>query len=635
MAARRSKTPSTLPPLPPPLPADEPPPTDSQAVHTIATAPASPDRPPAKPAAPALPLGAVKWREEDVAPETVIRIEEFIAQLHSWGHSQRVRRDAAAAAVQGNDMMAALVARPQLEPPKLHYENTMLDWDLEVPLANIAQPDDEPELIMWEILQRRFAQLENAAGAHAEGLWQRLAPLGVRLARVHRMLSQTKLHSVCLCEVVQPALDKAYATAARNALDEPFDSIDQRANELLSECAEVTRELVNCTADGEMELAVDRYVDKADLLERVLDIITAKYDLIGDERRHFVRTEMTEWDQLVGRIEFEADRLLRETVAHKEKRQRDLSTLHEQARRRMHEADERGREHARTLEESDALIAKVTQQQDAAWAALAKQEAVLRELAEQRLAAVRKRLESMDAERERIARREAEGAFYRRHRLLLRLSVEGYTVLEEALAVCRGFVSDVRRAAVRHLEEYDTELCRCVDAVDEQYDAIYRDLCICVGDVIYKKDRKLHMLVTRRDHAEMKRELLSDRLDPEAKRYYEQSVECTEQIARVREELVALRRRLVTNQDNYRKRAGERLEQRLGDSYTPPEQALGERNLARRERMLKISELLVDPEKLERSQEDLDSTAVPAAPNPAQPIQGRMRPATAPAGTPT
>eukprot|EP01065_Artemidia_motanka_P033665 TRINITY_DN40683_c0_g1_i1.p2 TRINITY_DN40683_c0_g1~~TRINITY_DN40683_c0_g1_i1.p2 ORF type:complete len:616 (+),score=283.45 TRINITY_DN40683_c0_g1_i1:67-1914(+) len=570
------------------------------------------------------PLGEVKWRE-NASVETLLQLEDFVARLHTWSHSDRVRRDITAAAVQSSDMMKALEARPQPSPRKAAYTDTMLDWDQQLLLEQLSQPEDEPELKMWEMSQRAFEDLAQADAPHGPAVWQRIGQLSARLNRVSRMLSGTKLHSAPLCDVVTPLMGRVTAMTKRPAVD--YGSIESRVNEHLEEAAEVTRELINATADGEMEVAVARHVDKADLLERALDVLTGKYDLVADERKHYVRQELAELDRALRTGEMHADRLLRSNAQQRERRQVDLNTLHEQARLRLQRAEAEVAAQKESMQRSDAELQRIRVEQDVAWGRLTEQEAALRELAQQRLEAVSSRLKCIDRGRQHAAQRQAEENFYRRHRLLLRLSIENCDVMEEAIGVCKGFAADMHLQVRKHLDEFDAVLCSSVDEVDEQYDAVFRDLSVCLGDVIYKRDRKLHMLIATRDRAEAKREILSDRLDPEAKRYYEQAVECEGQMQSVADELAALRHRYAQALRVYRERAGDRLQARQGDQYVPPEEEVGGRNLQRRQRMVSIAAMLVDPDGMEKGE-------LPPPTEPHPPVAQLSGPTQVPAPSP-
>jgi len=580
----RSKTPSMLPPLPAVEEGQVKQPADG-------------------------PLGRVKWTE-DMEPGAVLDLEALAHRMFTGRHSERVKREANAAIIQSTDMLHFLESRPQPPPLEFDYDNWALDWDMEIPQSELVQPGDEPELLMWEISQRAFDDLQRLDGPHAATLWKRMGGLGARLQRVHRMVSSTKLKSAPLCDVVRPFLDRVREVSGRPALD--YASVDDKVNALLGDAEVCTRELLDATAEGEMEIATEKHLEKADTLEQALEVLAAKYDLVADERRHFVRIETIQMERALNVSLQEADRLATTNAQQREARAKDLASLNEQARVRLRRTESLVAENKQVLSELDARLADIKVKQDVTWVTLEEQERVLRELAEQRLAVVKERLALMQRSREQSARQQAEDAFYRHHRTLLRLSIDNCDVLEEAVGVVKGFLTDNHVQVVRHLSEFDEVLKSSVDEVDEQYDTIFRELSVCLGDVIYKRDRKLHMLIAAKEKAEIKRELLSDTLNAEAKRYYEEAVDCEAKIHQVNDELAGLRKRYGEVLLVYRRRAGDRLAARLGDAYVSPEEEVGERNMQRRQRMVSIAAMILDPEKVEELQLDDVPTPVKA-----------------------
>eukprot|EP01013_Petalomonas_cantuscygni_P025248 TRINITY_DN47139_c0_g1_i1.p1 TRINITY_DN47139_c0_g1~~TRINITY_DN47139_c0_g1_i1.p1 ORF type:complete len:610 (-),score=205.93 TRINITY_DN47139_c0_g1_i1:619-2448(-) len=515
---------------------------------------------------------------------TCLENEERIQELHisDWSEKQRIKLQEA------HEKSAQLLAG--VETGTRWHLTTTYDFStlqricgLEMTIRELFSPDDKPELTDVLALKRT---LQNLKSHHNKA--RLVAFTGVidsslnKLAQVEEELRKSQFDATELAQVPLTVLknleDCMNVQNVQAALTSNEEQIQQQMT-AIEKCKDIRDMAI---ADGEMQIAEDQYIIKAQLLERVLDLVSDKFRIIGtteEENRQFAK---------IADVQKQSHA---ETSAMREHRRRlkarcegDLRALQLAVQKADLEDMEAARQFAETKFQSEKKLKENLESQDECWRRIQALERDLQRLGTERFEEVRKRIDDNDREEKRKVEYEQFISLTSQHRALLDLTVYNCDLAIRTIGLVEELVAEGCAAIKQRYDTTNQELAQLRLLVHQEYLAVFRRLYRTLSILCYKKEKALEECGRQSRQCHIQLELCIETYDPNAKKYADLRKELFKKRANLEEQVNALRDKM-----NAALEAFAPTEEALlaaGFQFVHPLDEAEEGNLQRRSRMV-------------------------------------------------
>ncbi|RNF05730.1 paraflagellar rod protein-like protein [Trypanosoma rangeli] len=279
-------------------------------------------------------------------------------------------------------------------------------------------------------------------------------------------------------------------------------------------------------ANGEMGLAEDISLRQLEIYERILTLITDQYPIItnyytesrdSDRRRRWAIFRMADKD-----ITAVIEGKYRQIEACEE----DLMKIKEQIENYSNDDSHQRKRYEADRDLSDEFLQKNKNKQQGVWnrvyelyEELRRCQMELTKLARQRRKEIDRRLQMEEHE---AGRRSGHEAFLRaaaEHAQRLQGMINNSLAAKELATALNNFVLDGCDSITSKYDKQQNALSEMLRLVQQHHFKRFSDYYIAASRYLYRKERRLEQLEKEIESNEMKKEMLSDRLDTNAKRY--------------------------------------------------------------------------------------------------------------------
>ncbi|PWV03021.1 putative paraflagellar rod protein 5 [Trypanosoma cruzi] len=306
-------------------------------------------------------------------------------------------------------------------------------------------------------------------------------------------------------------------TEFQNAIEDLSPDIDQ--------CEQLLEASI---ANGEMGLAEDISRRQLEIYERILTLITDQYPIItnyytdsrdSDRRRRWAIFRMADKD-----ISAVIEGKYRQIEACEE----DLMKIKEQIENYNNDDSHQRKRYEADRNLSDEFLQKNKEKQQSVWnrifelyEELRRCQTELTTLARQRRREIDRRLQMEEHEAGRRSGHESFIKAAAEHAQRLQGMINNSLAAKELATALNNFVLDGCDSITSKYDKQQNALSEMLRLVQQHHFKRFSDYYIAASRYLYRKERRLEQIEKEIESNEMKKEMLSDRLDTNAKRYAE------------------------------------------------------------------------------------------------------------------
>jgi len=403
-----------------------------------------------------------------------------------------------------------------------------------------------------------------------------------KLEKVEDELRRSQLDATELAQVPVSVLkaleDCMNVTVVQTALMGNEEQINQQLAAI-----EKAKEIRNVAlADGEMAIAEEQFYIKAQLLERLVELVRDKFRIIGqtdDENKMFAKIHEVQ------------KKAFQETSAMKDAKRRlrqrcetDLKHIHDAIQKADLEDAEAMKRFAAQKDKSEKFIRDNIEKQDECWRKIQEQERQLQKLGTERFEECKRRIEENDREEKRKVEYQQFLDVVSQHKKLLELTVYNCDLAIRCIGIVEELVAEGCSAIKARYDRTNQELADLRLQVHQEYLQAFRRLYKTLGQLVYKKEKKLEEIDRNIRTTHIQLEFSIETFDPNAKKHSDQKKDLYKLRAQVEEELEMLKDKMAQALELFG--PTEDALTQAGIDFVHPAEEVEDQNLGRRSKMV-------------------------------------------------
>jgi len=510
--------------------------------------------------------------------------EEAIQELHVSDWSETQRQKFAESHERAHELLAAVEAGTKWNLTQTYdVQKLMRVCGLEMSVRELYRPDDKPQFMEVIALKKTLQELRqhrnktrvlSFTGTIDEGL--------SKLEKVEEELRRSQLDATDLAQVPVGVLrhleDCMNVQNVQAALMGNEEQIKQQLASI-EKCKEIRNIALS---DGEMSIAEEQYYIKAQLLERLVELVRDKFRIIGvtdDENRMFAK---------IHEVQRKAST---ETTTVKEAKRRlkqrcevDLQHLHDAIQKSDMEDAEALRLHQGHRDRSERLLKDLEGKEDDCWRQIQDLERQMQKLGTERFEEVKRRIDENDREEKRRAEYQQFLDIVSQHKKLLDLTAYNCDLAIRAVGVMEELVAEGCNAIKARYDRTNQELSELRLLVHQEYLGVFRRLYKTMGQLVYKKEKKLEEIDRHIRTTHIQLEFCIETFDPNAKKHSDTKKDLYRLRANVEEELQMLKDKMATALEQFRPTEEALIQS--GVEFVHPIEEVEEGNLQRASKIL-------------------------------------------------
>jgi hypothetical protein len=510
--------------------------------------------------------------------------EEHIQDLHVSDWSENQKQKLHQSHEKASELLAAVESGTKWNLTAAYdIQKLMRVCGLEMSVRELYKPEDKPQFIDVMSLKKMLNDLKqhrnktrivSFTGTIDNGL-QKLEKVEEELRR--SQLDATELATVPVA-VLKNLEDCMNVTVIQTALMSNEDQIKQQ---LLSidKCKEIRSVALS---DGEMAIAEEQFYIKAQLLERLVELVRDKFRIIGqtdDENKMFAKVHEVQ------------KKAFQETSAMKDSKRRlkqrceqDLKHLHDAIQKADLEDAEAMKRFAAQKDKSEKYIRENLEKQDDSWRKIQEQERLLQKLGTERFEEVKRRIEENDREEKRKVEYQQFLDVVSQHKKLLELTVYNCDLAVRCIGIIEELVAEGCNAIKARYDKTNQELAELRLEVHKEYLEAFRRLYKTLGQLVYKKEKRLEDIDRNIRTTHIQLEFSVETFDPNAKKHSDNKKDLYKLRAQVEEELEMLKDKMAQALELFGPTEDALMQ--AGVDFVHPTEELEESNLQRRSKMV-------------------------------------------------
>jgi len=335
-------------------------------------------------------------------------------------------------------------------------------------------------------------------------------------------------------------------------------------------------------SDGEMQVAEEQMYTKVQLQERLVEFIHEKYRIITkveDENAPFKKIYETQKkaNQETSQMKDAKRRL-------KQRCETDLKHIHDAIQKADLEDAEAMKRFASQKDKSERFLKDNLEKQDECWRKIQDLERQLQKLGTERFEEVKRRIEENDREEKRKVEYQQFLEVVSQHKKLLELTVYNCDLAIRVTGLCEEMVAEACSAIKARFDRTNQELGDLRLEVHKEYLEYFRMLYLTLGNLIYKKEKKLEELDRNIRTTHIQLEFCIETFDPNAKKHSDAKKQLYMVRAQTEEELTMLKEKQAKSQEDFH--PTEEALMAAGVEFQHPADEQNEEILNRRSKMI-------------------------------------------------
>jgi len=510
--------------------------------------------------------------------------EEYIQELHVTDWSENQKQKLAAAHEKAHELLSAVEAGTKWNLTQAYdIQKLMRVCGLEMSVRELYKPEDKPQFMDIIALKKTLQELKQHRNKTRIVSFTGTIDNGLaKLEKVEEELRRSQLDATEMAQVPVNVLknleDCMNVQNVQAALVGNEEQINQQLQSI-EKCKEI-RDI--SIGDGEMAIAEEQFYIKAQLLERLVELVRDKFRIIGvtdDENRMFSKIHEVQ------------KKAYQETSAMKDAKRRlkqrcetDLKHLHDAIQKADLEDAEAMKRFAAQKDKSEKFVKDNEDKQDECWRKIQDLERQLQKLGTERFEEVKRRIEENDREEKRKVEYQQFLDVVSQHKKLLELTVYNCDLAIRAIGIIEELVAEGCSAIKARYDKTNQELADLRLLVHQEYLGVFRRLYKTLGQLVYKKEKRLEEADRQIRTTHIQLEFAVETFDPNAKKHSDSKKDLYKMRAQIEEELQMLRDKMATALEQFR--PTEEALRQAGVEFVHPIDEVEENNLQRRSKMV-------------------------------------------------
>jgi len=510
--------------------------------------------------------------------------EEFIQELHVSDWSETQKRKLASAHEKAAELLLAVETGTKWNLAQVYdLAKLMRVCGLDMQPRELYKPEDKPQFMDVITLKKTLQELKQHRNKTRVVSFTNMLDNALNMIeKVEEELRRSQLDATPLAQVPGPTLKLIEDAMNVTNIQSGLSSAEEQIKTVLAQI-EKTNEIQNVAmSDGEMQIAEEQMYTKVQLQERLIDLIHDKYRIIArveDENAPFKMTYETQKKANQDTTQMkEAKRRL------KQRCEADLKQIHGAIQKADLEDAEAMKRQSGNKDKSERYLHDNLEKQDECWRKIQDLERQLQKLGTERFEEVKRRIEEDDREEKRRVEYHQFLDVVSQHKKLLELTVYNCDVALRTVGLTEELVAEACTAVKTRHEYTAQELADLRLEVHKEYLEFFRMLYLTLGNLIYKKEKKLEELDRNIRTTHIQLEFCIETFDPNAKKFSDAKKQLYMVRAQTEEELAMLKEKQAKAQEDFQ--ATEEALVATGIDFQHPADEQNEEILSRRAKMV-------------------------------------------------
>jgi len=466
---------------------------------------------------------------------------------------------------------------------------------LEMSVRELYRPDDKPQFMEVIALKKTLQELRqhrnktrvlSFTGTIDEGL--------SKLEKVEEELRRSQLDATELAQVPVAILKNLEecmnVTVVQTALQANEEQIKTQLHAI-----DKTKEIRNVAlTDGEMAIAEEQFYVKAQLLEKLVEMVQDKFRIIG---------QTDDENKIFAKIHDVQKKAFQETNAMKDAKRRlkarceeDLKHLHDAIQKADLEDAEAMKRFMGQKDKSEKFVRENLEKQDDSWRKIQELERQLQKLGTERFEEVKRRIEENDREEQRKVEYQQFLDVCGQHKKLLELTVYNCDLAIRCIGIVEELVAEGCSAIKARYDKTNQELQELRLSVHKEYLEAFRRLYKTLGQLVYKKEKRLEEIDRNIRTTHIQLEFAIETFDPNAKRHSDNKKDLYKLRGQVEEELEMLKDKMAAALEAFGPTEDALMQ--AGVEFVHPAEEVEDGNLSRRSKMVEYRAHLAKQEEV-------------------------------------
>mmetsp|Transcript_31392 Transcript_31392/g.56412 ORF Transcript_31392/g.56412 Transcript_31392/m.56412 type:complete len:748 (-) Transcript_31392:683-2926(-) len=516
--------------------------------------------------------------------EACLEHEDYVRELHesTWSQAQELKLQDAHS--KSHELLHAVEQGTKwISTEPITVQKLMRMCGLKLHPQDMYKPDQKPRDVGINELKEK---LQNLLDVSNRSVYLTMSgPIQSAINKVERMqegATRTQINFDDLSQIPLQCIDISEEILQLRPVPPNLQSHEEEIHQLQDRIKKAKEICDVAVADGEMAIAEEQYYFIAQLLEQSVEVIRDKFRIVAmKEEENKVFQNVPE----VLQKSYQSSAPMKNSQQMlKRKCDDDLKALQEALVAADLKDAEDMREFVRVQEKGEKFLKENEDKQHECWHKIQELEKQLIKLADERYDTFKRRIEDTEEEEKRKAEYQEFLAAVAQHRKLLEFSVLNCEFYVSSLNTLDDVVADLGRNLSRHSLTCIYDVSDVKAAIHQEYLEMFRRLYLTIGQLIYKKEKKLEEVDQHIRNEHMQLEFSIETFDPNAKRHSDRKKELYEERSVAEEELQTLKDRLQTIEDLFAP-TSEFLRSQ-GIDFVHPSEEVEESNLARRSKMV-------------------------------------------------
>jgi len=522
--------------------------------------------------------------------------EEYIQDLHVSDWSETQKQKLQGAHEKAAELVGAVESGTKWNLTAAYdIQKLMRVCGLEMSVRELYKPEDKPQFMDVVALKKNLQELKqhrnktrivSFTGTIDQGL--------AKLEKVEEELRRSQLDATELAQVPVAILKNLEecmnVTVVQSALMGNEEQIRQQLASI-----DKAKDIRNVAlSDGEMAIAEEQFYIKAQLLERLVELVRDKFRIIGqteDENRMFAKI------QDVQKKAFQETSAMKDAKRRlKQRCEEDLKHLHDAIQKADLEDAEAMKRFMAQKDKSEKFIRENLEKQDESWRKIQEQERLLQKLGTERFEEVKRRIEENDREEKRKVEYQQFLDVVSQHKKLLELSVYNCDLAIRCIGIIEELVAEGCAAIRARYDKTNQELADLRLQVHQEYLDAFRRLYKTLGQLVYKKEKRLEDIDRNIRTTHIQLEFSIETFDPNAKKHSDSKKDLYKLRSQVEEELEMLKDKMAHALEQFG--PTEDALTQAGIEFTHPAEELEDSNVTRRSKMVEYRAHLAKQEEV-------------------------------------
>lgn len=522
--------------------------------------------------------------------------EEYIQELHVSDWSENQKQKLGAAHEKASELLLSVETGTKWNLTQAYdLAKLMRVCGLEMSQRELYKPEDKPQFMDIIGLKKTLQELkQNRNKTRIVSFTGMLDNAINKVEKVEEELRRSQLDATQLAQVPVSTLKQAEDIMNVTNVQTALASTEEHIKTVLAQI-DKTNEIQNVAlSDGEMQVAEEQMYTKVQLQERLIELIQDKYRMIQkveDENSPFKQIYETQKkaNQETSQMKDAKRRL-------KQRCETDLKHIHDAIQKADLEDAEAMKRFAAQKDKSERFLRDNLEKQDDCWRKIQDLERQLQKLGTERFEEVKRRIEENDREEKRKVEYQQFLEVVSQHKKLLELTVYNCDLAIRVTGLVEEMVAEGCSAIKARYDRTVQELSDLRLEVHKEHLEYFRMLYLTLGNLIYKKEKKLEELDRNIRTTHIQLEFCIETFDPNAKKHSDAKKQLYLVRAQTEEELGMLKEKQAKATEEF-KQCEEALHA-AGIEFVHPADEQNEEVLNRRAKMVEYKAHLAKQEEV-------------------------------------